>query len=425
MKRAIVLSGGGSLGAYELGVWRALRHLNVDYRMVTGTSIGAINATMMAQGDFELAEQLWTTITIDQVMVDGMNMYLQLEKYLDKRAELRAFIKRFAHNHGADVTPLLALLHESIDEQAVRESGIELGLITVRYPTLSPVELMLSEIPEGQLVDYVMASAACFPAFPVHRIGEAAFIDGSFYDNLPVGLALAHGAEEVVAVDLYAHSFPEHPEMIDRPWMTFVRPSQALGSILLFDRPVLDRNMMLGELDTLRAFGRVLGVRYSFDADSCQPYQGHARRFSLRTVQLEDQMMFRRALTRKVAGTPLSNALRRALPSHKTATDLDELLVAAGYLAEWTALESIHLYTLDEFNKELFAALPLELARIWIENADERELAGIHKLEPALASTVLAYLLRRGGLDAATVRAAARRVESLLAACYLEQFLPE
>ena len=55
MKRALVLSGGGSRGAYECGAWQALRELNVRLDGVYGTSIGALNAALVAQGDLEAA----------------------------------------------------------------------------------------------------------------------------------------------------------------------------------------------------------------------------------------------------------------------------------------------------------------------------------------------------------------------------------
>ena len=47
MKRAIVLSGGGSKGAYQIGVWKALRKMKIKYDIVTGTSIGSVNGIMM------------------------------------------------------------------------------------------------------------------------------------------------------------------------------------------------------------------------------------------------------------------------------------------------------------------------------------------------------------------------------------------
>ena len=53
--RAVVLSGGGGKGAYQIGVWKALRKLNYDYKIVTGTSIGAINGLMMAQKSFYIS----------------------------------------------------------------------------------------------------------------------------------------------------------------------------------------------------------------------------------------------------------------------------------------------------------------------------------------------------------------------------------
>ena len=45
MKRALVLSGGGARGAYQVGVWRALRELEIDIHIVTGTSVGCVLLT--------------------------------------------------------------------------------------------------------------------------------------------------------------------------------------------------------------------------------------------------------------------------------------------------------------------------------------------------------------------------------------------
>ena len=68
MKRALVLSGGGSRGAYEIGAWQALAELGVRLHAVYGTSIGAINAALVAQGDLDLAKELWAHITVRQIV---------------------------------------------------------------------------------------------------------------------------------------------------------------------------------------------------------------------------------------------------------------------------------------------------------------------------------------------------------------------
>ena len=59
MKRAIVLSGGGSKGAYQIGVWKALRKLNISYDIVTGTSVGALNSILLVQKSYLKALWLW------------------------------------------------------------------------------------------------------------------------------------------------------------------------------------------------------------------------------------------------------------------------------------------------------------------------------------------------------------------------------
>jgi len=54
---ALVLSGGGARGAYQIGVWKALRELNIDIVAVYGTSVGAINGALIAYGDYDFAEK--------------------------------------------------------------------------------------------------------------------------------------------------------------------------------------------------------------------------------------------------------------------------------------------------------------------------------------------------------------------------------
>lgn len=62
---ALVLAGGGARGAYEIGVWKALRELGLDELItgIAGTSIGALNALLFALGDYEKAESLWLTLS--------------------------------------------------------------------------------------------------------------------------------------------------------------------------------------------------------------------------------------------------------------------------------------------------------------------------------------------------------------------------
>lgn len=82
MPRAIVLSGGGALGAYQIGVWKALRKMHIKYDIITGTSVGAINGAMMVQKDYFRALWMWYNLDFSVVYNETLKMIIlhQMEK---------------------------------------------------------------------------------------------------------------------------------------------------------------------------------------------------------------------------------------------------------------------------------------------------------------------------------------------------------
>jgi predicted acylesterase/phospholipase RssA len=63
MRRALVLSGGGAKGAYEFGCLKAFKEHNIEFDMVTGTSVGALNAICWSTNKLEDGEALWDTLS--------------------------------------------------------------------------------------------------------------------------------------------------------------------------------------------------------------------------------------------------------------------------------------------------------------------------------------------------------------------------
>ena len=172
MKRGIALSGGGTKGSYELGVWKALNELGIDYQIVTGTSIGSINGALMATGDYDRAYELWSTITKEDMMEDGINLTDTIEGMYDQIETIGPFLKKYIKNKGADISPFTAFIETLIEEDKIRKSKTDFGLVTVEFPSLKPCELTKSDIPEGLMKDYILASSAIFPLFPMHKIEE-------------------------------------------------------------------------------------------------------------------------------------------------------------------------------------------------------------------------------------------------------------
>ena len=241
-KRALVLGGGGSRGAYEIGVWQALKEMDIKVDIVTGTSVGAINGAAVLQGDLERACAIWGNIHTSQVF-DFPDLW---------------------KNGGGNYGGLRDLLEAELSEEAIRSCAVEFGIVTVEFPSMKSKYLWKEDIPKGKMLDYILASASCFPAVNGYEIGEKTYIDGAYADNLPVGMALEKGATHVIAVDLDSLGRVdnkvlervEHLIKIQSPW--------DLGNFLVFDTENFRHIKRLGYLDTLKAFGAYDGKYYCF-----------------------------------------------------------------------------------------------------------------------------------------------------------------
>lgn len=285
MKRAIALCGGGTKGAYELGAWRALRELGMEYHIVAGTSIGAINGALMASGDYGTAGELWRTIRMEDVMAEGLSLSATIEGMYNQREAIRPFLKKYVKNKGADISPFVEFIGRMVDEDKVRASQTDYGLVTVKISSMKALELTKREIPQGKLKDFIMASASVFPIFPMHKIDGETYLDGCYYDNLPIDLALKMGADEVVAIDL--HTSPSHPAYVGKPYVVYISPSRPLGTILDFDRQAIDGNIELGYWDTMKAFGRMAGKRYVFSRKGLASYGAAMQRYVAMVARAE------------------------------------------------------------------------------------------------------------------------------------------
>ena len=252
-RKALVLAGGGARGSYQVGVWRALTELGWNPQIITGTSVGSLNGSMFALDLYETARDMWTSIRSQDVM--------ELPEETRNLTELHQFLRDVVRAGGMDVTPLEEIVERVLDEDALRASPIRFGLVTVEKRGLKPRELPLEEIPKGKVKDYLLASAACFPALRAKQIDGVQFLDGGYRDNMPTGLAQKMGAEELVCVDLEGVGITL-PNRTGLP-TTMVRSYWELGDILHFDPDTARRNIELGYYDTLRAFGRLRGCAYA------------------------------------------------------------------------------------------------------------------------------------------------------------------
>lgn len=262
LKQALVLAGGGSKGAYQAGCIKALIELGYNFNIVTGTSVGALNALLVVQKDYEALYKLWDEIKISDVLKDPINLNFSIESMISQTNLIEPFFKSYINEKGADITPLKKKIRSLYNDKKLFDSNIDYGIVTVKYPSLSPLQITKKDMKPNEPVEYAIASASCFPAFPIHYINKQGYIDGGYYDNLPISLALKMKADKIIAIELSREITHDH--FNNRPYIKLIRPSYDLGGFLDFNRELLDWRIKLGYYDTLKAFNKLIGYRFIF-----------------------------------------------------------------------------------------------------------------------------------------------------------------
>lgn len=270
----LVLEGGGAKGAYHVGAFKALRELGIEIGGIAGTSIGAINGAMMVQGDYDLLEKVWYSINsyelfdLDQkAIVDLKNLNLQEINF----SYLLHQSKEILNNKGLDTSKIRALFDTYVDEDKIRNSNIDFGIVTVDLTDKKPLELYMENIPRGKLIDFLIASAN-LPAFKIEEVDGKKYLDGGFYNNLPIGLLCKKGYKDIIAVRTMAMGVVRRVREKDVR-ITYIQPADgSLGGMLGaldFNREKADQLIKLGYYDTMKVFKKLKGFRYY-----CIPYEG-------------------------------------------------------------------------------------------------------------------------------------------------------
>lgn len=245
----LVLAGGGAKGGYEIGVYKSLIKNNINIKAIAGASVGALNGAIIVQGDYKKGEELWKNINVQNV--------INLEK-------LR--VKDIVLNRGVDVTPLKNLLNEYIDEEKIRNSPIDLGLVTFSITDLKPLMIFKKDIPEGFLIDYLLASAS-FPVFKPQEIDGKLYIDGGVYDNMPVSILEKTGIKDIILVDISGvgrtRKFDESKFNLIK-----IKNSHFLGKTLDFNGETSEKNIKLGFMDSEKLFNKIKTKKFYIEIDS-------------------------------------------------------------------------------------------------------------------------------------------------------------
>ncbi len=351
------LEGGGAKGAYQFGAWKAFRKLGMEFDGITGTSIGALNGALMIQEDYEKAREIWEEIAPEKILNIDSKLYTMIMETGIKPDQIQFMLEqaqRFVKDAGLDIGPLVRMIKEGTKEEVIRKSPKDFGFVTVSLTDLKPLELFKEEVPRGKMAEYLLASSY-LPIFKPEKIDGKTFLDGGFYNNLPINMLYQKGYKKVVAVRLMSKGRIKKVDFEDLE-VTYIQPKYDLGNILDFSKEKAEFNINLGYYDTRKVFEDLRGENYYLT-------EGLGDREGVEFLQ-----GLREATTEKIAGLlGLSTMLpKNRLVMEELVPKLVQLLGCrkeVGYgelvlklleeIAAYEKVELFHIYSLEEFIGEI------------------------------------------------------------------------
>lgn len=259
----IVLEGGGAKGAYQIGVWKALKEYGVKIKGIAGVSVGALNGVLMCMGDIEVAEEIWNNITYSQVMdVDDEEMGYLFHHDL-KNIKLKYLTKTSvkAVSGGIDITPLRNLVNEYVDEDKMKESDTELFIETLSLSDLKGIEIEVKKLAKGEIKDYLIASAS-LPVFKQEKLQGKTLLDGGIVNNVPIDMLLKRDYKNIIVVRIFGPGMEKKVNIPEEVQVLVISPRVELGNILEFDHKKTKRNMKIGYYDAMRLLKGLEGKIY-------------------------------------------------------------------------------------------------------------------------------------------------------------------
>ena len=262
--RGLVLEGGGAKGSFHIGVLTALFERGYTFNGIAGTSIGAINGAIVAQGDFPKLYDLWYSATPSLLFDFEEDM---VDRILDKEYDKSVFkyvlktLKSLISSKGVSLDKARDLVDKWVDEEKLRKSPVDFCLVTVsQTDDWVPLELFKEDLPQGEIKDYILASAY-LPIFNRPTIGGRMFMDGGMYDNCPINPLVHRGYDEIIAIKVGAR-MPSKIVIDGTVKVHVIEPSEPLGKLLDFRTETIRRNIKLGYYDGLRFLDNLIGTKF-------------------------------------------------------------------------------------------------------------------------------------------------------------------
>ncbi|NWG03924.1 MAG: patatin-like phospholipase family protein [Syntrophaceae bacterium] len=216
-RRALVLSGGGAKGSFQIGVLDELiLNRGLDFEILCGVSVGALNASFLAQAPFD---SLHPDISLGNLKKTFITLrHLWLEEIIGNES---VYLKKPGGDVGIvlgadsiyDPEPLTNLLKKHLNPRSMAKSN---RILRIQYVSLESGKLQTANNRSPKILDWVLASGTMPYYFPPVEIRKEHFVDGGIRDITPLGQAFQAGAEAIYVI--YASPFEVERQEFVESW---------------------------------------------------------------------------------------------------------------------------------------------------------------------------------------------------------------
>jgi NTE family protein len=205
-KMGLVFAGGGGKGAYQIGVWKALKALGIDKNIsaISGTSIGALNAMLFLQGKYEEAEDIWINTSQEKMLPIDEKIILRNMFYITKSKnnikdmlEMEEKLKEYG---TVSRDGLNELIEKYLDYEAISLIDKECFICCSEVPDIRAEYFNIKKFDSSSLKTLLYATSAIPLVFERENIDGRFYMDGGLTDNAPVKPLYDTGCDIIIVI---------------------------------------------------------------------------------------------------------------------------------------------------------------------------------------------------------------------------------
>lgn len=273
MKIGLVLAGGGGRGAYQIGVMKALRELSLDkyIKVISGTSIGALNAILFMSDDLDKAIDIWKSISKEEILPTDDNNLTIRSMLLHLGIKNMSFIKKYMPKIilGGNISRdgLINIMNK-IDFDFIKKSERVCYAACTDSAKLTARYFKINDYEEEDIKKILLATSAIPMIYDYEEIESIKYLDGGIVDNVPIQPVYGENCNIIIVVHLAKESdidkrlFPNTHIIEILP--TIMEDGLFEGT-LEFDEDMSMKRMNIGYEDTIEIIKPIMELTRYID----------------------------------------------------------------------------------------------------------------------------------------------------------------